>query len=79
MEKCNTKRKLKGAEIGVFFDAEKLYVSPIWQLFIKNLSFCREHRILIENLNFYWYDYKCEYDKNDTCFYMKGYYINDWI
>jgi hypothetical protein len=29
MEKCNTKRKLKGAEIGVFFDAEKLYVSPI--------------------------------------------------
>ena len=72
MEKYNAKRKPKGAEIGVFFDAEKLYVSPIWQLFIKNLSFYWEHWILIENLNFYWYDYKCEYDKNDTCFYMKG-------
>lgn len=71
MVKYNIKSKPKDAKLSVFFICENLYVSPIFQLFFKNLSFCRERLILIEKLNFYWYDYKCEYDKNDTCFYME--------
>jgi hypothetical protein len=71
MVKYNIKSKPKDAKMSVFFICGNLYVSPIFQLFFKNLSFCRERLILIEKLNFYWYDYKCEYDKNDTCFYME--------